>query len=79
VNFPWEALCSTTKSTDLLDDEEVWHDLILNFVSLPMNYGSDCTVCAIAPLALAAGINPDRAAAKLMTYYHHNPPQYTLH
>jgi hypothetical protein len=76
---PWEALVSTTKSADPLDDPEIWQDLIMGFVSLPMNYGADCTVCAIEPLALAAGLNPVRAAAKVMTYYHHHAPAYVLH
>jgi hypothetical protein len=30
-------------------------------------------------LALAAGLNPVRAAAKVMTYYHHHAPSYALH
>jgi hypothetical protein len=75
---PWEALVSTPTSTDL-DDPVVWHKLILGFVSLPMNYGSDCTVCAIEPLVPAAGLNPVRAAAKVMTFYHHHAPSYVLH
>jgi hypothetical protein len=55
---------------DLLDDESVWHALIINFLQAPMNYGSD--VCAVRPLALAAGIDVQRAVAKVLAYYHHD-------
>jgi hypothetical protein len=58
----------TRPSTDLLDDDAVWHDLILGFMQAPMNYGSD--VCAVRPLARAAGIDPQRAVAKVETFYH---------
>jgi hypothetical protein len=67
---PWEALVSTRKSTDLLNDEEIWHDLILDFTRLPMNYGAE--IGGVISLARAAGIDPARAAAKVATYYHHD-------
>ena len=43
-------------STDPLDNEEIWHDLIMGYVNAPMNYGTD--IGAVRPLALAAGISP---------------------
>jgi hypothetical protein len=33
-----------------------------------MNYGTD--IGAVRPLALAAGISPSRAIAKVQTFYH---------
>jgi hypothetical protein len=55
-------------STDPLDNEEIWHDLIMGYVNAPMNYGTD--IGAVRPLALAAGISPSRAIAKVQTFYH---------
>ena len=60
----------TTSSTDLLDDPTIWRSLIMDYVRLPMNYGAD--VGARSPLARAAGIDPHRAVAKTLTYYHHD-------
>jgi hypothetical protein len=60
----------TLPSTDPLDNEVIWHGLILDFVSLPMNYGNN--VGGVPSLALAAGIDPQRAVAKTLTYYHHD-------
>ena len=60
----------TPRSTsDPLDDETVWHDLIMDYVQLPMNYGAN--IGGVRPLARAAGIDPHRAAAKVLAYYHH--------
>ena len=60
----------TTSSTDLLDDPTIWRSLIMDYVRLPMNYGAD--VGGVRPLARAAGIDPHRAVAKTLTYYHHD-------
>ena len=59
-----------TPCSDPLDDEEVWHDLVMDFTELPMNYGAD--IGGIGPLARAAGIDPHRATARVATYYHHD-------
>jgi hypothetical protein len=60
----------TLPSTDPLDNEVIWHGLILDFTSLPMNYGAN--IGGVPSLALAAGIDPQRAVAKTLTYYHHD-------
>ena len=60
----------TPRSTDPLDNEEIWHDLIMDYVSLPMNYGHD--IGGVRPLARAAGIDPQRAVAKVLAFYHHD-------
>lgn len=60
----------TSASTDPLEDPAVWHDLIMGFVNHPMNYGAD--IHAVGTIALAAGIDPQRAVAKVETFYHHN-------
>jgi hypothetical protein len=59
-----------TPCSDPLDNEEIWHSLILDFIELPMNYGND--IGGVRPLARAAGIDPQRAVAKVETFYHHN-------
>jgi hypothetical protein len=60
----------TPPSTDPLDSEPVWHKLILDFTRLPMNYGND--IGGVRPLARAAGIDPRRAVARVLAYYHHD-------
>jgi hypothetical protein len=40
----------------------------MGYVNAPMNYGTD--IGAVRPLALAAGISPSRAIAKVQTFYH---------
>jgi hypothetical protein len=57
----------TPRPTDPLDDEAVWHSLIMDYVRLPMNYGSN--VRAVGSLALAAGIDPRWAAARVQTFF----------
>ncbi len=59
-----------TPCSDLLDDEVVWHKLIADYVSHPMSYGAD--IRAVGTKALAAGIDPSRAIAKVQTFYHHD-------
>ena len=49
---PWEALVSTTNSTDPLDNEVVWHGLIVDFNNLPMNYGHNMSVSHCARIVL---------------------------
>jgi hypothetical protein len=58
----------TPRSSDPLDDEAIWHGLIMDYVRLPMNNGSD--IGGVRPLARAAGIDPHRAVAKVETFYH---------
>jgi hypothetical protein len=53
---------------DPLDDPAVWRKLIEDFANTPMNHGTD--VRAVESLALAAGISPGRAIAKVRTFYH---------
>jgi hypothetical protein len=52
-----------------LDDEAVWHKLIADYVNHPMNYGAD--IHAVGTIALAAGISPSLAIARVLAYYHH--------
>jgi hypothetical protein len=59
-----------TPCSDPLDDEEIWHSLIMDYIRLPMNYGSD--IGGVRPLARAAGIDPHRAVARVLAYYHHD-------
>ncbi len=53
---------------DKLDDPLIWRDLIKDYASSPMNYGTD--IRAVGPLARAAGIEPSRAIARVLTYWH---------
>ncbi len=55
----------TGKRRDPLD--EIWLDLVKEFDSLPMNYGDD--IRAVGHLAIAAGIAPCRAIARVKTFY----------
>jgi hypothetical protein len=59
-----------TPCSDPLDDEVVWHKLIADYVNHPMNYGTD--IHAVGTIALAAGIDPSRAIARVLAYYHHD-------
>jgi hypothetical protein len=59
---------TTRPADDPLDDPAVWRGLIRGFANAPMNYGTD--VGAVRPLALAAGIEPGRAIARVLTYWH---------
>jgi hypothetical protein len=59
-----------TPCSDPLDNEEIWHSLILDYIRLPMNYGSN--IGGVRPLARAAGIDPHRAVARVLAYYHHD-------
>ena len=52
-----------------LDDEAVWHKLIADYVNHPMNYGAD--IRAVGTIAIAAGISPSLATARVLTFYHH--------
>ena len=58
-----------TPCSDPLDDPAVWHSLIMDYVRLPMNYGSD--IGGVRPLA-RPGIDPHRAIARVLAYYHHD-------
>jgi hypothetical protein len=42
----------------------------MDYIRLPMNYGSD--IGSVRPLARAAGIDPHRAVARVLAYYHHD-------
>ncbi len=55
---------------DKLDDPAVWHNLIMDYVRLPMNYGTN--IGGVRGLALAAGVEPSRATAKVLAFYHHD-------
>ena len=59
-----------TPCSDPLDNEEIWHSLILDYIRLPMNYGND--IGGVRPLARAADIDPQRAVAKVLAHYFHN-------
>jgi hypothetical protein len=43
-----------TPCSDPLDDEEIWHSLIMDYIRLPMNYGSD--IGGVRPLARAPAL-----------------------
>jgi hypothetical protein len=42
--------------------------LVKDFTNAPMNYGTD--IRAVGSMALAAGVSPSRAIARVRTYYH---------
>jgi hypothetical protein len=53
---------------DLLDDEDIFRALIIQFLQSPMNYGHDIPR-GVGPIALATGIDVQRAIAKVRTFY----------
>ena len=62
------AATKKKKPFDLLDDEAFFRDLITRYYNVPMNYGTD--IRAVGSMALAAGVSPSRAIARVRTYYH---------
>ena len=53
---------------DLLDDEDIFRALIIQFLQSPMNYGHDIPR-GVGPIARATGIDVQRAIAKVRTFY----------
>jgi hypothetical protein len=68
---PWEALTSTMKSTDPLDDPVFWRAVVLQLGPNPMH-----SPYSIRCISAEQGVDPEQVYARFLAHFH---PSYLWH